>query len=390
MINAEQMNEQLQWFLVAFNKKHRIKLSFAFKTIQDALDDNVTIEQVYSFLKKNDYRYVEMDSEIKVISMDISKKDTYEDLEDIDFLLSQKIEIKVENNNEIVVQKSEASYRMNNYLIEEYSSSNNQSAKQQLIINNIGLINKMINKYQNYMSHSLTEEDLRHEGVFGLSSAIDRFKFNEGASFSTYAGYWIRQAIIRSMMNIGTIVRIPVHLSEQIRKIKKLESRINSEIEDIEEKHKVLLAEAEITEERYQLLKLVEHQFLSFTSLNQYLHTEDGGGDTELIDFVPNDRLEVFVTYAKEYKDPYELVEENILRNNLDRLLDYLTDREKGILSLRYGLDNGGEGKTLEEIGKLYGLTRERVRQLEARALKKLTTFAHKEKCLWIPEGATS
>ncbi|PAD71816.1 sigma-70 family RNA polymerase sigma factor [Paenibacillus campinasensis] len=402
-MNTEQLKEMLQWFLVAFNKKHRIKLSYAHRTIEQALACPVSVDQVYAFLKENKYRFIEVDTELQRSHSAIETLKDLEgpdntapvspslnnELEDIDALLGQTLEMKVVSEVHLATKK-QASYLLNDHLLNEYGSTNNVSAMQQLVLSNLGLVNKMVSKYKNYMNHTLSEEDLRHEGIFGLMKAIERFDQKAGVNLSTYAIQWIRQSITRSIIDKGTTVRIPVHMVELIRKIKKVEAKLANNLNGEKVSIKAVCDECGISVEKYHMAKTVEHRYLAFTSLNQHVASGDIEGDTELFDFVPNDRLEVFSSLPIEYRDPYERLEQSILHENLRLLLEGLTDREKEVLIYRFGLDNGGEGRTLEEVGGIFGVTRERIRQIEERALRRLRSMKNKDKYIWLAEGVPS
>lgn len=393
MILASEM-DLLQWFIVAFPNKHSIKLSYAQRMIEQTLTRSVAPEDILKFLKEHRYRFIDIDLQIHMIedkkiknsssreydhkSSDIKNGIQFDDIDDI---LGQTLEPKepfLETRNESYT----TSYQMNDYMLDEYSRSHNPLIKQNIVIANMSLVHSIVSKHRKYMSHSMTDEDLHQEGVFGLMDAIERFDTSFGGTFSTYATHWIRQRVIRSMMNYGTTVRVPVHLIERIRKIKKTEATYKAN-QDIPIVTKDICEELEITEQQYLDAKLAEHRYLSFTSLNQQVGISEEG-DTELGDFVPNDPLEVFVSMPMEFKDPFELTELSILHNNIELLLEKrLTEREQIILEYRFGFYDGRR-RTLEEIGEVLGLTRERIRQIEAKALKKLRTTRDIEKLVWI------
>ncbi|MFD0619690.1 RNA polymerase sigma factor RpoD/SigA [Paenibacillus sp. GCM10027629] len=393
MILASEM-DLLQWFIVAFPNKHSIKLSYAQRMIEQSLAHSVEPEEVLEFLKVHRYRYIDVDLEVSMIEdnkiMNSSSHEYHQEssvnkkaikFDDIDDILDQPLEPKqpfIEDTNE----SYSTSYQMNDYMLDEYSRSHNPLIKQIIVVANMSLVHSIVNKHRKYMSHSMTDEDLHQEGVFGLMDAIERFDTSIGGTFSTYATHWIRQRVIRSMMNYGTTVRVPVHLIERIRKIKKTEATyIDNQDNPIVTKH--ICEELEITEQQYLDAKLAEHRYLSFTSLNQHVGISEEG-DTELGDFVPNDPLEVFVSMPMEFKDPFELTEHNILHDNIEHLLEKrLTEREQVILEFRFGLHDG-RPRTLEEVGKVLGVTRERIRQIEAKALRKLRATRDIEKWVWI------
>ncbi|CAM4499108.1 RNA polymerase primary sigma factor [Paenibacillus endophyticus] len=389
--NSEQLAEQLQWFTVAYSKKHRIKLSFAMRTIEIALSYPLQADDVYNFLKEQRYKHIDVDVQLSYASRQavskelLPEKANYQnisnDIDEIDDILSQPLQPKHQIEPVSLKEPSMPSYRMNEYMLKDYTQGRNELLKQNIVVANMNLVYSEVKRYKNYMNHNLSEEDLHHEGVIGLMDAIERFDPTMGGAFSTYAVYWIRQRVIRSIMNYGTTVRVPVHLIELIRKIKKIEAQFNgdnNEKADIEE----ICTEIGITKKQYYDAKLAEHRYLSFTSLNQQVGTGDES-ETELSDFVPNDRLEIFVSMPREFLDPYELTEQRMLQENVAELLCRLQERERKVIEYRFGLLDG-RSRTLEDVGRIFGLTRERIRQIESKALRHLRAVRNREKWIWI------
>lgn len=372
----DQLSEKLQWFLLAYPKKHRIKLSFTHRTIENTLKEKISPVVAYAFLKANHYKHIEMDINIEEPSKPKSK---HKPLDDLDAILGTTLQPKQPTRAE-QEGKAPQSHRMNEHLLQDYNKNKDTVVFHNLVAANMRLVHSVSVRYKNYMNHSLTEDDLVQEGVFGLMEAIERYDPALGYSLSTYATHWIRQRVIRAIINSGTTVRIPVHMVEQIRSVKKAEARLALEYEE-EVPIDAVCEELGISKEKYLELKLVEHRFLMFTSLNQYVGTDEG--DTELLEFIPNDRLEVMTSFPEEFHDPYELTEKRILRENVMTLLNRLTEREKTVIEYRFGLRDGTR-RTLEEIGEILGVTRERVRQIESKALRRLKAVKQKNKTLWI------
>ena len=332
--------EQLEQLKTDFVNTYKPKGSIGSDTLCDKLEkidiDSTQMEEIYKTLEENGIKIVddyEKDKELydqllKEISMDDPVKMYLKDIGKVP-LLSADDEIELARK----------------------MMDGDESAKRELSVANLRLV---VSIAKRYVGRGMQFLDLIQEGNLGLMKAVEKFDYQKGFKFSTYATWWIRQAITRAIADQARTIRIPVHMVETINKVVRVQ-RLLLQQYGREPTPEEIAKEIGIPEQR-----VVEIQKISQdpVSLETPIGEEE---DSHLGDFIEDEQALA----------PTDVVASNLLKEQLLEILDTLTPREEKVLRLRYGLDDG-KPRTLEEVGKEFNVTRERIRQIEAKALRKL------------------
>ena len=314
---------------------------------------NVSADELFEKLAKqeptvseleNVYKYVESNN-IQVINEFDREKELYEQLYN-EVSVDDTVKMYLKDIGRIPLLSPEEELQLAKDM-----ADGDERAKRKLSEANLRLVVSIAKKY---MGRGMLFLDLIQEGNLGLMKAVEKFDYNKGFKFSTYATWWIRQAITRAIADQARTIRIPVHMVETINKEVRISRRLLQEL-GREPTPEEIAKEMGIDEEKVrEILKIAQDP----VSLETPIGEEE---DSHLSDFIEDD----------QGKSPSDTVDSLALKNQLGELLNSLTPREEKVLRLRYGLDDG-RPRTLEEVGKEFNVTRERIRQIEAKALRKL------------------
>lgn len=316
----------------------------AFPNIENDIE---FLEQIYTRLEEHNIKVIEVGQLIETGEKpEVSQKEI-EQLESSDLPDAVQLYLKSIGRTALLTAQEEKD-------LAKRSERGDEEARQKLIQANLRLVVSIAKHYVN-RSQNLSILDLIQEGNIGLSRAVDKFDYRKGFKFSTYATWWIRQAITRALADQSRTIRIPVHMVETISKYTQIKRRLAQEL------GRDPLAEEISIEMNISIDKVRHIQEIS----QEVMSLESPVGDDE-----DNSTLSEFIKDEKGLT-PDQITSHSLLREKIGEIMDDLAPREREIISLRFGLTDGVT-HTLEEVGKKFGVTRERIRQIEAKALEKM------------------
>ncbi len=357
--NAVKFLEKLKE-LVALGKKKKSILEI--QEINDFFSDmeldSEQMEKIFEYLEANNIDVLRIESQTELVDDDIdvdeatlSEEDDV-DMEKLDLTVPDGISIEdpvrmyLKEIGKVPLLTAEEEVELAKRMAE-----GDEEAKKRLAEANLRLV---VSIAKRYVGRGMLFLDLIQEGNLGLIKAVEKFDYSKGFKFSTYATWWIRQAITRAIADQARTIRIPVHMVETINKLIRVSRQLLQEL-GREPTPEEIAKEMDMPVERVRdILKISQEP----VSLETPIGEEE---DSHLGDFIQDDNVPV----------PAEAAAQTLLKEQLDEVLDTLTEREQKVLRLRFGM-NDGRARTLEEVGKEFDVTRERIRQIEAKALRKL------------------
>lgn len=310
------------------------------------LDIDVDLESHYTTDDITLPTSIKINDPVRMYLKEIGKVELLSSDEEIDYA-------KIIEYGKYAAQQIEHRENLTEKEIEDFEAAirRGEQAKQRLVEANLRLV---VSIAKRHVGRGMLFLDLIQEGNMGLMKAVDKYDYSKGFKFSTYATWWIRQAITRAIADQARTIRIPVHMVETINKLVRYQRQLTQELGREPTPEEIAIRMDTTPDKVREILKISQEPI----SLESPVGEED---DSNLGDFIADD----------DAISPDAFASNELLKEELNDVLETLTDREERVLRLRFGLDDG-RTRTLEEVGKEFGVTRERIRQIEAKALRKL------------------
>ncbi len=339
--------------------KGSLKHSEVMELLEDVEYESEQLEKLYDVLEASgvDISSImeepgidELKAEEEVEAMETSQ-DMEQMLQGEGLALEDHVRMYLKEIGKVSLLTGEEELALAKQMIEGETEYARESAKQKLVEANLRLV---VSIAKRYVGRGMFFLDLIQEGNLGLMKAVEKFDYNKGFKFSTYATWWIRQAITRAIADQARTIRIPVHMVETINKVLRVSRQLLQELGHEASAEEIAEVMNIPVEKVRETMKIAQEP----VSLETPIGEEE---DSHLGDFIPDD----------DAPAPADAASYAMLREHLDEVLHTLTPREMQVLKLRFGFDDG-RTRTLEEVGKEFNITRERIRQIEAKALRKL------------------
>ena len=349
MLKVAEKVKELQ--AVAKKKKNMLEYQEVLELLRDTELGKEEIEKICDFLEQNGVDILRVTEETDDDEILLTEEDEV-DVESIDLSVPEGVSIEdpvrmyLKEIGKVPLLSAEEEIEL-----AQRMENGDEEAKKKLAEANLRLV---VSIAKRYVGRGMLFLDLIQEGNLGLIKAVEKFDYSKGYKFSTYATWWIRQAITRAIADQARTIRIPVHMVETINKLIRVSRQLLQEL-GREPSPEEIAKEMNMPVERVrEILKISQEP----VSLETPIGEEE---DSHLGDFIQDDHVPV----------PADAATFTLLKEQLSEVLDTLTEREQKVLRLRFGLDDG-RARTLEEVGKVFNVTRERIRQIEAKALRKL------------------
>ena len=351
--NIVKLNEKMKELLALAKKKQNVlEQSEIVAALSDVDFEPDKVDHIYKYLENNgiDIIYPVVEEDIDLDDADLSETDF--DIDNLDLSIPEGISLDdpvrmyLKEIGKVPLLSSQEEQDL-----AERITAGDEEAKKKLAESNLRLV---VNIAKRYTGRGMMFLDLIQEGNIGLLKAVEKFDYSKGFKFSTYATWWIRQAITRAIADQSRTIRIPVHMVETINKLVRIQRKLLQEL-GREPSPEEIAEEMNLPVDRVREIMKISQEPVS---LETPIGEED---DSHLGDFIQDDNALA----------PADAAAFTLLKEELNAVLATLTERERKVLSLRFGLEDG-HAKTLEEVGKEFNVTRERIRQIEAKALRKL------------------